>query len=314
MDKYSEEIISEDIVEIDSEGNVINIDRKHFGKNNSYYGTKKTVLRDSIEFGCLTGDMKILNIDGEYKPISNLIKGEEIIGVIDGKSMITKVTIENIYTTEYEDYVIINGILKLTSDQPICLEDKRWKRVSELKSNDILMYYPFSSMEVKSLEKIHEKVKCYCIDLDYDLSFIAEGFILQNLSRKQSVLPKSYDIFLSYSEKDERIASIIYETLNDLDVDVFLSRKNVSEGERFQNRIKDALISCEQLWVILSENSIGSEWVITEWGSIWTLGKKIVPILYHCEITDIPERLRDFNYIQYEEWPKLLRSITMGGN
>ena len=43
--------------------------------------------------------------------------------------------------------------------------------------------------------------------------------------------------------------------------------------------------------MLVSPESSKSEWVISEWGAAWALGKRIVPILHRCSYDALPQRL-----------------------
>jgi len=106
-----------------------------------------------------------------------------------------------------------------------------------------------------------------------------------------------YDVFLSYSEKDHLQAQAIHEKLEKAGARVFMAPKSLRAGDDFAEKIRKSLVGSSELWVILSPNSLNSEWVTTEWGAAWVLGKLIVPILFRCDIPQLPERLRKFHCI-----------------
>ena len=101
-----------------------------------------------------------------------------------------------------------------------------------------------------------------------------------------------YDVFLSYSERDSSIAFPIRDELQRGGARVFMAKKSLRAGDDFAEEIRLSLHGSAEIWVILSPNSLNSEWVTTEWGAAWVLDKKIVPILHRCDIPQIPERLR----------------------
>lgn len=106
-----------------------------------------------------------------------------------------------------------------------------------------------------------------------------------------------YDVFLSYSEKDHMQAQVIHEKLVKAGARVFMAPKSLRAGDDFADKIRKSLTGSSELWVILSPSSLNSEWVTTEWGAAWVLQKLIVPILFRCDIPQLPERLRKFHCI-----------------
>ena len=124
--------------------------------------------------------------------------------------------------------------------------------------------------------------------------------------RKQD-LTFSNDIFLSYSDRDHSIAHKIREKLLKVHAKIFMAPKSLQPGDDFAEKIRSSLLGSSELWVIVSPNSLNSEWVTTEWGAAWVLKKRIVPILYRCDIPRLPERLRKLHCIDVESIDDLIR-------
>jgi TIR domain len=102
----------------------------------------------------------------------------------------------------------------------------------------------------------------------------------------------TYDVFLSYSNRDKEPAARIYNKVLAAAGRIFMAPKEISPGEDFGEMIRNALVHSREVWLLLSPDSIKSEWVISEWGAAWALEKKIVPILYRCDHGAMPDRLR----------------------
>jgi hypothetical protein len=124
--------------------------------------------------------------------------------------------------------------------------------------------------------------------------------------RKQAVA-FSNDIFLSYNDKDHLVANSIREKLLKAGAKVFMAPKSLVAGDDFADKIRNALLSSSELWVIVSQNSLGSEWVTTEWGAAWVLSKRIVPILHRCDIPQLPDRLKRLHCIDVDSIADLIQ-------
>lgn len=113
--------------------------------------------------------------------------------------------------------------------------------------------------------------------------------------------PIRHDIFLSYSSKDDKKASNLSLRLKNSGFNVYFARKELKGGDDFSNEIRNALNLSRKLFLLLSKDSLRSEWVLTEWGAAWMLGKTIVPILIDCSREDIPLRLQNLQCVNYDE-------------
>jgi hypothetical protein len=108
-----------------------------------------------------------------------------------------------------------------------------------------------------------------------------------------------YDVFLSYASQEAKEARTIYNFIVAAGGKAFLSEKHLKAGEDFAEAIRTALNSSTELWLLLSPNSLKSEWVISEWGAAWALGKPIVPILFQCNAAQAPDRIRRLQCVDF---------------
>lgn len=106
-----------------------------------------------------------------------------------------------------------------------------------------------------------------------------------------SVSGEEYDVFISYSHQDGDKGNWLADALRKASIRVFLSSSELAAGDNFSEEIKEALRDAGELWVLASPRSLESEWVMTEWGAAWAMGKRVVPVLHNCSARDLPERL-----------------------
>lgn len=116
----------------------------------------------------------------------------------------------------------------------------------------------------------------------------------------------AHDIFLSYSSVDQKEAEEITCKVEETGGNIFMAPKLVSPGDDFAEEIRSALEGSQELWLLVSPNSIKSEWVISEWGAAWALRKRIVPILYRCSPDALPPRLKKFQCIDFHNVPEFI--------
>lgn len=101
----------------------------------------------------------------------------------------------------------------------------------------------------------------------------------------------AYTVFLSYSSGDAAAAREVHDKITGAGHPVFMAEKAIQPGDDFAEEIRLALVGSREVWVLVSPSSAASEWVMTEWGAAWALGKKIIPILHRCAPEDLPGRL-----------------------
>lgn len=70
-----------------------------------------------------------------------------------------------------------------------------------------------------------------------------------------------YSCFISYSSKDEEFAKRLYNDLQDKGVRCWFAPEDLKIGDRFRVRIDESIRLHDKLLLVLSENSVSSEWV-----------------------------------------------------
>lgn len=70
--------------------------------------------------------------------------------------------------------------------------------------------------------------------------------------------------FISYSTKDEIFARKLYTSLQKNGIAIWFAPEDIKGGVKIHEQLEHAIQNYDKLLLILSENSINSEWVITE--------------------------------------------------
>lgn len=121
---------------------------------------------------------------------------------------------------------------------------------------------------------------------------------------------RRFSVFFSYSTKDRDQGRVICNMLKTSNIPVFFAERELKPGDQFDEEIRKALVDSQQLWVLVTPNSLNSEWVLTEWGAAWSLEKRIIPILFRCAPEQIPDRLRSRHCIDYSDVQKLVQELS----
>ena len=87
----------------------------------------------------------------------------------------------------------------------------------------------------------------------------------------------SFDIFISYSEKDKKLADAICHYLEERKIRCWIAPRDVRAGYDFASEIVKAIKDCKTLLLVLSENSNNSKHVTNEIDIAFQNSKLIVP-------------------------------------
>ena len=118
-----------------------------------------------------------------------------------------------------------------------------------------------------------------------------------------------YDVFLSYSSDNSSEARTVSDAITHSGKRVFLAEKSIQPGHDFENAIRKALKGSREVWLLVSPQSMKSEWVTTEWGAAWALEKKIIPILFRCDVNGLPERLKRIHCVDFHCYKDLINAL-----
>jgi len=108
-------------------------------------------------------------------------------------------------------------------------------------------------------------------------------------------------IFISYSRKDIDFARKLAGDMEKAGYDVWWDITDLRGGDDWVRTLPAAIQASELFIIVLTPNSVASEWVQKEYTQALTLRKKIVPIMF--EMCDVPFALNTINYVNF-----------MGGN
>jgi formylglycine-generating enzyme required for sulfatase activity len=102
-------------------------------------------------------------------------------------------------------------------------------------------------------------------------------------------------VFISYSRKDLPFVEQLAADLEKAGLEVWYDLSDLEGGVRWRVEIEKAIRNSQFVIVVLSPDSVESEWVEREFLFASNLGRKIVPLLYRpCEL---PLNYLDLNYI-----------------
>lgn len=108
-----------------------------------------------------------------------------------------------------------------------------------------------------------------------------------------------YKIFISYSYNDKSWVTEFVSALKEAGIKTWFDAHDITPGERWDEKIQQALRESSIIVVILSENSVESPWTFFELGAAIADNKRIIPVLIgDIESRRIPILLRRFQSLK----------------
>ena len=148
-------------------------------------------------------------------------------------------------------------------------------------------------------EKNNSKKNDLLFELDYAKTHFYEKHILSNISSD-----KGKQLLISHSSKDKAFANCLYADLVEQGHNPWLDDRDIKPGQFILKEIQKTLKHADYTLVLLSPNSIMSDWVAAEWeAAYWdevTNQKvKVIPLL--IESCDISPLLKTKKYIDFRD-------------
>jgi len=107
-------------------------------------------------------------------------------------------------------------------------------------------------------------------------------------------MAKKYDVFLSYSQQDQHIASDLAAKMEALHLNCFMAPMDIGSGEQWERAIREALLQSEHILVLITPRSKNSKWVLMECGAAWVQEKTLMPLTQFVEPEEFVSCLRGF--------------------
>ena len=118
-----------------------------------------------------------------------------------------------------------------------------------------------------------------------------------------------YLVFISHSSKDSWIARIIAEKISALGAEAWLDIKDLEGGDIVTGKILEGLDRCHEAVVLVSPNSVGSQWVVFEIGAVWGQHKRITPILNNVSYEAITP-LKEVKAVDLNDFDRFLDELA----
>ncbi|MDP2308407.1 MAG: toll/interleukin-1 receptor domain-containing protein [Pseudomonadota bacterium] len=128
------------------------------------------------------------------------------------------------------------------------------------------------------------------VDLNPNGQFAqVHDFLRSADAHAQPIRQRRSDVFLSHATADAALAREISETLTGHGLKVFLAEMTIRPGASWSEEIRVALAEARAALVLLTPNSVKSQWVMAELGALWALRVPFVPATVYVDHTQLPE-------------------------
>jgi len=104
----------------------------------------------------------------------------------------------------------------------------------------------------------------------------------------------TYQLFISYSQKDGDVAASLASKLEDSGLRCFLADKSILAAAQWEPALREAMIAADRVLLLLTPRSKESLWVAAEAGAAWILNKPLIPVLMFVHPNELFEPIRKY--------------------
>jgi TIR domain len=119
---------------------------------------------------------------------------------------------------------------------------------------------------------------------------------------------KKYLVFISHSSLDAWIARVMKEKIEKIGGSCWLDEKDLEGGNIIGDDIINGINACDEAVVLISPNSVKSQWVPFEIGAVRAQYKRVTPILNNVK----PEKMapsKDIKGIELNGFDQFLAQL-----
>jgi hypothetical protein len=126
--------------------------------------------------------------------------------------------------------------------------------------------------------------------------------------RSETALSSPYVVFISHSSYDLWIATVMAEKIEALGAECWLDEKDLEGGDVVAEDIIRGIDACHEAIVLISLNSVKSQWVAFEIGGVRAQHKRVTPILNNVSPEDMAP-MKDIKGIELNKFNQFLLQL-----
>jgi hypothetical protein len=222
-----------------------------------------------VDFGDLLGiphDLTSINLRNAYIENSSFFSLDLDNSNFEGAILQNS----NCYGTSFKNTNFKSANLELVNFTLASLDEADFKEA--YLGNTIFGDCNLSSVKnLETCEHLHSSIIDHLTliqSVNLPLSFLRgcglPDFIIDNISAFRSDAIIFYSCFISYSSEDHEFANRLYSDLQNRGIRCWFAPENMKGGKKSYDQINDAIRLHDKLLLVVSENSMKSDWVATE--------------------------------------------------
>jgi hypothetical protein len=123
---------------------------------------------------------------------------------------------------------------------------------------------------------------------------------------------RPYQVFVSHATADKWLAKVICERIEGTGATTFRDDRDINGGDDIPEEIRRQIKQSREIVVLLTPESIKSQWVTLEIGAAWGKSKrmKIIVIMCHITVEPIPGMIKNKKAFSVNEMEDYLSDLA----
>lgn len=111
----------------------------------------------------------------------------------------------------------------------------------------------------------------------------------------------AYRVFISSALKDYDLLKDLTQRLEVAGIEVHSPDRAEVAGEEMSGKVTKALSNADEVFIILSDESVENPNLMFELGAASSMHKRVTPIIVGLEPAKVPSLIKSLNYIKYPD-------------
>lgn len=111
----------------------------------------------------------------------------------------------------------------------------------------------------------------------------------------------AYRVFISSALKDYDLLKDLTQRLEVAGIEVHSPDRAAVADEEISGKVTKALSNADEVFIILSDASVGSPSLMFDLGAASSMHKRVTPIIVGLEPSKVPSLIKSLNYIKYPD-------------
>src|SRR5436305_7593223 len=116
-------------------------------------------------------------------------------------------------------------------------------------------------------------------------------------------------IYISSSQRDSDLAHDLAKRLDKPGLQVMTPAGSVDGEDNIKNKVTEELRKADEIIMILTKNSVDSQWLLFELGYATSLGKHVTPLIQGIESEELPDIIKQMEYVKYSDLDKYISTL-----